>query len=101
MSREVSQGKQYQGEDESIAYTIDVTNWGSSPSSVSMAVYDVTNGRTDVSVDVVSGSTSVSGNVITLKTISGLTLGYMYRVEVQFTISGNVFEAWFSIECQR
>ena len=34
--REVFEGKQTQREDEQVVYTIDVSNWGDSPSSPSL-----------------------------------------------------------------
>jgi len=82
--REVVEGIQIQGEDESVTYSVTVTNWASSPSGAAVAVKDVDAG-TDVTDDVTSGSVSVAGDIITLPEISGLTAGTLYRVEVQFT----------------
>lgn len=97
VKREVTQGTIKQGVDESIAYTLTTTPWGSSPSSVSVVVYDVTAGsaNTDVTSTVMpTNSPSVSGDVITLSPLKLLTLDHKYRVEVKFTCSGNVFEAY-------
>ena len=99
VSREVSQGAQNQGADEKITYTITTTNWASSPASESMVVKDA-NG-TDVTSTVTSGSTSVSGDVITLKPIDSLAAGERYKVEVKFTAgSGAPFECYFYINCE-
>lgn len=93
--REVKESPLYQGVDEEIAYTLTTTPWGSSPSSVAVKIYDVTNNAyTDSSTDLLSGSASATGDVITLPIISGLTAEHKYRVEVKFTCSGNVFEAY-------
>lgn len=100
-AREVSEGKRYQGVDEQIVYTLTTTQWGSSPTSPSVAAYDVTNNEATVTSTVLSGSASVSGDVITLPTLKSLTLGHVYRVEVQFTSGGSVFEAYFYVEAQR
>ena len=85
-----------QGVDEIIAYTLTTTPWGSSPSSVSVAVKDVTAGAaaTDVTNTVMpTNSPTVSGDVITLSPLKLLTDSHKYRVEVKFTCSGNVLEA--------
>lgn len=98
--REVLEGKQYQGVDESIAYTLDVTAVGSSPSSVSVVVKDVTNSETVTATVMPTGSASVSGNVITLPALKLLTADVLYRVEVKYTISGNILESYFYVQGQ-
>lgn len=98
-TREIAEGTQFQGVDEEITYQIDVSNWGSSPTSVSMVVLDNAT-RSDVTSVVTTGSISVNGNVITLKTIRSLVAGTTYRVEVKFTISGNVLEAYMYIQAE-
>ena len=102
-SREITQGLQVQGSDEQIVYTLTTTNWASSPTSPSAKIYSVVG---DVYTDVTStnmpaGTASAVGDVITLPKIVSLTAGIMYRVEVQFTVSGNLFEAYARILCER
>lgn len=95
--REIVEGLQYQGVDETIAYSLTTTPWGSSPSSISVKVYSIagTGARTDVTSTVMpTGTASTNGDVITLPALTGLTDGTLYRVEVKFTCSGNVFEAY-------
>jgi hypothetical protein len=88
----------YQGNDESIVYSITTTSWGSTPVVVAVKAYDVTGGtREDVTDTVLSGSSSVDGDVITLPAVGGLTPGKMYRIEVQFTSGGNTFEPYIEI----
>lgn len=87
-----------QGEDEEIYYSITTTNWGSSPTDVGVVVKD--EDGTDVSAGVTSGSASVAGDVITLPKIKSLTADTLYRVEISFTASGNVFEAFFLIQAE-
>lgn len=99
-SREVLEGVQYQGEDESIAYTLDVTAIGSSPSSVAVVVKDVTNATTVTATVMPTGSPSVAGNVITLPALKLLTAGVLYRVEVKYTISNNILESYFYVQAQ-
>ena len=99
--REVIEGTQYQGADEQIAYTLDVSNWGSTPSSTSAKIFDVQNSYSDVTGTNMTGATSVTGDVITTPTVQSLVAGKVYRAEVKFTLSGNVFEAYFNIHGQR
>lgn len=95
--REVAEGTQPVGEDEEVVFTVDVTNWGDSPTSPSVVVKNL-NADTDVTSTVMpTGSPSVNGNVITLPTIKLLTKNISYRIEVKFTIGGNVLECYIPI----
>lgn len=86
------------GEDESIAYGLDVSAWGSGPTGVEVKAYDITdNARTDVSLSVLSGSPSVAGDIITLPKIENLSDGHTYRVEIKFSLSGNTFEPFMVV----
>lgn len=90
-----------QGVDERIAYQIVTTNWGGSPTSVS-AVAKAWNPLTRQFSDVTStvfpaNSPTVSGDTITLSLLRALTEGVVYRVEVQFTSNGNLFECFFTV----
>ena len=98
--REVQEGKQYQGADEIIAYTLDVTNIGSSPTSPTVIVKDVTNSTTVTSTVMPTNSPTVSGNVITLSALRNLTAEVLYRVEVKYTLSGNTLESYFYVQGQ-
>ena len=100
-SREILEGLQYQGEDESVAYSIDVTNYGNTPTSPAVDVFDEDDLSTSVKSTVMpTGSPSVASNVITLPALTALTDGQTYRVEVQFTLSGNLFEVFFRVRGQ-
>jgi len=93
--RRIKEGAQTQGVDESIAYTIDTTNWGGSPTSPTMVIKN--KAGSDVTSELSTGSPSVDVNVITLPKISGVTSGERYRVEVKFAIGGNTLECWFPL----
>lgn len=102
--REVVESPVQQGADEEIAYQLTVTPWGSTPTSVTVDVFDITEGAyTEVSSDVLTTeAASVSGDVITLPALSGLTAGNRYRVEVQFdTADGHTLEAYLVVEAER
>lgn len=98
--REVAEGRQYQGEDESIAYTLDVSAVGSSPSSVSVVVKEAFAGTPVTATVMPTNSPTVNGNVITLSPLKLLTAGVLYRVEVKYTISGNILENYFHVQAQ-
>jgi len=103
-TREIVEGQQFQGADETVVYTLTTTNWGSSPTSTSAKIFtqNADETFTDVtSTNMPTGSTSVSGDVITLPAVTALVAGTVYRVEVKFTISGNVFEAYAIIQGER
>ena len=94
-AREIKEGIQYQGADENIVYTLTTTNWGSSPSSPSAKIFEMDGDTlTDVTTTKMTGAASEAGDVITLPAIALLSADTKYRVEVKFTISGNVFEAY-------
>lgn len=98
VSRQVREGRLVQGEDEQIAYAITTTPWGSDPVVVAVTLYDITDGqRTDVSDTKLSGSSSATGDVITTPYVLGLTPGSLYRLEVAFECSGNIFECYVEI----
>lgn len=91
-SRRIVESPIYQGEDERIAYTLPTTAWGLSPSSPAVVIKDAAGD--DVTGDVTSGSASVSDNVITTPVILDLVADAQYRLEIKFTIAGNVLETW-------
>jgi len=82
-----------QGEDESISYLLDVSEWGSDPTGITVVVKD--EDGVDVTGTVTTGSPSqYTETVIQLPFIHSLTAGEQYRVEVKFTLSGNILEAY-------
>ena len=96
-SRKVKESPLEQGVDEQISYTLTTTPWGSAPVAVAVKAYDTTTSFADVSATVLSGAASVGGDVITLPLLKSLTLGHTYRVEVKFTVNGNIMEAYFEV----
>ena len=101
-SREIVESPLWQGADEEIAYGLTTTNWGSSPSSPAVVLYSYSGGTyTDVSSTCLSGSASVSGDVITTPVVKSLEVDTKYRLEIKFTISSTVYETWAWINGQR
>ncbi len=100
--RSVEEGDQAQGVDEQIVYTLSTTKVGSSPTSPSVKVFDVKASYEDVTSTVMpSGSPSVASDVITLPKLQSLTAGKVYRVEVKYTVSGNLIETYFNVIAER
>lgn len=101
-SREAKESPVHQGADEILAYSITTTPWVAAPTSPTAKIFSyVDDTYTDVTATNMSGSASVSGDVITTPTVTGLTAGTMYRVEVKFAVSGNTFEVWFWLQGER
>ncbi len=97
-SREVIEGPQIQGVDERLTYALDISQWGSNPTAI---VCVIKLGTQDVTATVSTGSPSAtSATVITLPQIHSLVAGLEYRVEVKFTVAGQVVEAYFIIEAE-
>jgi len=101
--RQVEQVGLTQGRDEQIIYTLTTTPWGSSPSAVIVTLYDVIDDDnwTDLSSTLLSGSATVNGDVITLPKVLSMVSDHDYRLEVQFTSGGSVFEAFALIKGQK
>jgi len=101
MSLDVKESPVDQGRDEEISYTLTTTPWGSTPTNVLVTAYDASATFKDVSSTVLSGSPSISGDVITLPVLKSLTMGHVYRVEIKFTVGGNVEETHVEVHCVR
>jgi hypothetical protein len=90
-----------QGVDEVIVYTVNIANVGSNPTSVSVDVFLSSNLATSVKATVMpTGSPSVVGTVITLPPLKLLTVGNTYRIEVKYTVSGNIVENYFLVTAE-
>ena len=85
---------------EIIAYTNDVTNVGSSPTVSSVHIFNTSDFDTNTDSANLSGSSSVSGNVITIPLVTSLTDQETYRVVITYTISGNTFQDFFTLYCE-
>lgn len=104
--REIKEGLQEQGVDERVIYTLTTTPWGSSPSSIEVKAFSVTEDGSPTYTDVTStlfptNSPSAVGDVITLSLCRAMTEDVLYRIEIKFTCSGNIFEPYAYIRCRR
>lgn len=96
-SREILEGRQNQGVEEEITYTLTVpASWGTPTGTPTVKGY-LFDGSTFVdktSTVFPAGSASVNGQVISLPEMKSLTADSLYRVEVKFdTNEGNIMEA--------
>jgi hypothetical protein len=77
---------------ERVAYTINATIYGGSPTGVVVTLWEVTTaGNVDVSSTNLSGAATVDGNVITTPLVIDLVPGTNYLVEIKFTAGGNTW----------
>lgn len=97
--REVIEGKQFQGVDEIIAYTVDVTAVGV-PALPVVVVKDVAAGSVVTSTVMPINVPSIDGSVITLSPLKLLTAGRLYRVEVKYVVNANTLESYFYVQAQ-
>jgi len=98
--RECVEGTQFQGAGEELVYAYDTAAKGT-PTSPDVTVYDLDIAVTDVTSTVMpTGTPSVGGTVITLPALKSLTAGKRYRVVVEFTISGNIYQDYFDVVAQ-
>lgn len=100
VTREVLESPLRQGVDEVIAYALTTTPWGTAPSAIGVVVKDMSASGADVTATVMplASSSAAVGDVITLAPLKLLTAGHRYRVEVKFTVSGNVEEPFFLVD---
>jgi hypothetical protein len=66
-------------------WTLDTTNYGGSPTSVSVTATDLSNGA-DVTSTVLTGSATVNAAIITLPTFSSAVVG-AFQIQVTFSNS--------------
>lgn len=98
-SRIIIESPLFQGEDERVAYRLNTTPWGTSPSSPTVVLYDVDNA--DVTATYMTGSPSASGVYITCPILHSLVDGAQYRMEIKWVDSGNTLETWVDIYGQK
>ncbi len=101
--REIKESPLEVGIDERPVFSLTTTPWGSSPTSPSVKAYQVDEGAyTDVTTTVFpTGSASASGDVITLPAMVPQAAGDTYRMEIKFTVTGSVLEAYAVVNVRR
>jgi len=93
--RQLVPGQFYQGEDEELSYSVNVGAWVAAPTG---ACTIVKLDNADATSSVTSGTTSVSGCVITTPCLLNLVDGNNYRVEVKFSDDGGqIWETFFHV----
>lgn len=99
----INEGVQTQRQEESLKYKITTTPWASSPASITVEVWDITNptAETEVTDDVITGTATVDGDEITCPNLGDLTKDHKYRMDVGFTSGGNVWAVPVIVKCIR
>lgn len=101
--REVIESPWEVGVDERPIFSLTTTPWGSSPTSIAVAAYKYADGAyTDVTATVLPANTPAAvGDVITLSPLTPIAAGDVYRIEIKFTVSGSVLEAFAMVNVRR
>ena len=93
--RETKYSPRPQGESEEIAYYLDTAPWGGYGSAEVVTLIDASG--VDISGTNLTGAPSVVGNVITTPLVVGLGRGIRYRLQIQWVLAGNTWEAFCDI----
>jgi len=86
-----------QSPSETVQYDLTTTNVGSTPTSPTVTVTDMTRNLT-VTSTVLSGSATVSGDVLTFK-LTAMIENHSYRANIRFTIGTEVYERYLIVRC--
>ena len=93
--RQAVPGQFYQGEDEELAYNVNVGNWTAAPTG---ACTIVKLDGADATSSVTSNTTSISGCIVTTPCLVNLVDGNSYRVEVKVRDdTDQIWEAFFFV----
>jgi hypothetical protein len=94
-----SPGQLYQAADDEKAYTVNVGNWFTAPTSASTVIWE--NGTNRSASNLSSGATSTGATIaacfVTTPCIVALRVGVDYRVEVLVQQGGEILEGYFII----
>ena len=101
--REIVQGQQIVGINERPIWKLDVSNWGTTPTVLSVLCYKWVS---DAWVNVTTtcfpfGTVVATGNIITLPIFVPQAIGDSYRVDVRFTLAGSILEAYALVDVER
>lgn len=85
---------------ESVVRTLDVSNWGSGPTSPALTIYEIENNvSTDVTNTKKTGTSTVNGDVITAAAVHSLTDGKKYQVVLTFDLGSSTLQAYWDVSC--
>ncbi len=85
--------------DERIPYELTIDSSYTSPSDPVCKLFDVSGTtETDVSATKLSGSASITGQVLTSPLVIALEAGKSYRLEFQFVSGGGTYEPYLMID---
>jgi len=96
--RQFVPGQFWQGKDEEISYTVDVSNWASAPAAACFVIWEGTTDRSASNLQrAASAGPSISGVYITTPCLVKLRAGVDYRCELRFEQGGEAFEGYFMV----
>lgn len=89
-----------QRDDETVAYTFDVSAVTSTPAAPSCSILDITDRDNPVAGGTLSGTATVSETNVTTQLLGSLTEGKVYRLITTFTDGGSqTFSRYYDITC--
>ena len=98
-SLEVVEGLRFQEIGETVIYTVTTTKSLSGPTSAAVVATDEQDDTTvTTTLFTASNTPTVSGDVVTLKPCSGLTVNHTYRVKVTFTDGTSIHTCYLRIK---
>ena len=95
--RQTVPGQFYQGEEEELSYTVNVSTWASTPTGASAVLkfngleVSACNLRSSGSV------ATIAGVYITTPCLVGLAPGNDYKLELKFEQAGKIYECFFHV----
>lgn len=98
--REIKESPIRQSAKEVISYRLTTTPWGTGAANPVVRLYrynPVNQSLTDVSGTNLTGTASMSGEVLITPAVTGLVEGERYYLECQFVVSGNTLVAYAKI----
>lgn len=82
-----------------LTYSFDTTDYGGSPSDISVTATNLTTGKT-VTSNILTGSASVSDDTIALPVIKDYLKNNLYAVDVVFTCAGQVYKRRLKVQVE-
>jgi len=88
----------YVSVNDELVYSTDTEDYGGTPTAISQTAINLTTGK-DVTANIITGTPTASGDIITWATVSGFIYSQMYGILLQFTCGDNTFMRRLVIKC--
>lgn len=85
---------------ESVAYSLDTTNVGDTPTVVSVNLFNRRDFDTNINITNLTGTSLVLGNIISGPLVHSLADRDSYRLIFTYQVDGNTFADYITILCE-